>query len=77
MDGLVMKKPGRCAATVSSQETRLCSLATSICAAHHSGCQHKKGAGFALTRLATLRQNISVRECVRGETVLAQPMTSE
>jgi hypothetical protein len=67
MDGLVIKKLWRYAATVSSQETRLCSLASSISAAHHSGCQHKKGAGFALTRLATLRHNNLVRECVHDE----------
>jgi hypothetical protein len=30
-----------------------------------------------LTRLATLSQNISVREYVHGEKVLTQPMTSE
>jgi hypothetical protein len=77
MDGLVIKKLWRCAATISSQETRLCSLVSSICAARHSSHQHKKGAGFALTRLATLRHNNWVRECVHGEKVLAQPMTSE
>jgi hypothetical protein len=72
-----MKKLGRGAATVSSKESWLCGLVSSICAARHSHREHKKGAGFALTRLATLRQNISVRECVHGEKVLAQPMTSE
>jgi hypothetical protein len=39
--------------------------------------QHKKRAGLALTRLATLRHNHPVREYVHGERVLAQPMTSE
>jgi hypothetical protein len=29
--------------------------------------QHKKGAGIALTRLAALRHNNFVRECVHGE----------
>jgi hypothetical protein len=72
-----MKKLGRCAATVSSQETRLCFLVSSIGAARHSSYQHKKGAGFALTRLATLRHNNLVRECVHREKVLAQPMMSE
>jgi hypothetical protein len=73
-----MKKLGAVRqATVSSQETRLCFLPSSIGAAHHSSGAHKKGAGFALTRLATLRHNICVRECVHCEKVLAQPMTSE
>ena len=65
--GLVMTTLGRCAATVSSQETRLCFLASSICVARHSGCRYKKGAGVALTRLATLRHNNLVRECVHDE----------
>jgi hypothetical protein len=38
---------------------------------------HKKGASVSLTRLAALRHNNFVRECVHGERVLAQPMTSE
>jgi hypothetical protein len=74
---LVMKKPGRCAATIFSQESRLCFVVSSICTAHHSSCQHKKGAGLALTRSATLRHNDFVRERVHGEEVLTQPMTSE
>jgi hypothetical protein len=37
----------------------------------------KKGAGIALTRLATLRHNQMVREYVHCGKVLAQPMTSE
>jgi len=39
---------------------------------------HKKGAGVALTRLATLRHNNFnfVRECVHCERSLAQPMPS-
>jgi hypothetical protein len=69
MDGLVMKKLERCATIVSSQGSRLCSLVSSICAARHSSHERKKRAGFALTRLAALRQNISVRECVHGERV--------
>ena len=81
MDGLVIKKLWRCTATNLSQETRLRSLVPSIgaaiCAANHSGHQHKKGAGFALTRLATLRHNHRVREYLHDEKVLAQPMTSE
>jgi hypothetical protein len=77
MDGLVIKKLKCCAATVSWQESRPCSLVSSICAARHSSHKHKKRAGFALTRLATLSQNISVREYVHGEKVLTQPMTSE
>jgi len=39
--------------------------------------QLKKGAGLALTRLAALRHNNSVRECVHDDKVLAQPMMSE
>jgi hypothetical protein len=77
MDGLVIRKLGCCAVTVSSQEIGLCSLVSSIDAARHSSYPHKKGAGFALTRLATLRHNNSVRECVHREKVLTQPMTSE
>jgi hypothetical protein len=76
MDGLVIKKPWRCAVTSRRQETRLCSRVSSIRAANHSGHQHKKGAGFALTRLATLRHNHRVREYLHDEKVLAQPMTS-
>jgi hypothetical protein len=72
-----MKKLERYAVTVALQETRLRFLVSSIGAAHHSSRQHKKGAGFALTRLATLRHNNLVRECVHCEKVLAQPMTSE
>jgi hypothetical protein len=60
-----------------SQESILCSIVSSMCGARHSSHKHKKRAGFALTRLATLRHNISVRECVHDERVLAQPMTSE
>jgi hypothetical protein len=37
----------------------------------------KKGAGIALTRLATPSHNQIVREYVHGGKVLAQPMTSE
>ena len=43
MDGLVMTTLWRCAATTFSQESRLCFLESSICTAHHSCCQHKKG----------------------------------
>jgi hypothetical protein len=77
MDGLVMTTLGRCAATISSQESRLCSLVSSIHAARQSCYPHKKGAGLALTRLPTLRHNNFVREHVHGEKVLTQPMTSE
>jgi hypothetical protein len=63
------------------QQTRLrflvSSISAAIRAARHSGYQHKKGAGFALTRLATLRHNHRVREYLHYEKVLAQPMTSE
>ncbi len=42
MDGLVMTTLGRWAATISSQESRLCSLVSSIYAARHSCYSHKK-----------------------------------
>src|SRR5882724_6103268 len=77
MDGLLIRKLGRCAATDPSREDRFHPLVSSIGTARHSCYPHKKGAGFALTRLATLRHNNLVRECVHGERVLAQPMTSE
>ena len=77
MDGLVMTTLGRCAATIASQENRLCSVVSSIYAALHSCCSHKKGAGLTLTRPLTLRHNNFAREHVHGEKVLTQPMMSE
>jgi hypothetical protein len=76
MDGLVMKKLGHCVANVVVRKQALFPL-SSIGTARHSCCQRKKGARFALTRLATLRHNNLVRKRVHDERVLAQPMVSE
>jgi hypothetical protein len=56
----------------------ICHLESSNCIARHLCCTvHKKGASLTLTSPVTLRHNRFVRECVHGEKVLAQPMTSE
>jgi hypothetical protein len=56
----------------------ICHLVSSGSAARLLCCTVlKKGAGIALTRLATLRHNQTVREYVHCEKVLAQPMASE
>lgn len=77
MDGFLMKKLRRCVAIISPQEGRPVTSYHQLCCASFVLPQHKKGAGPALTRLATLRHNELVRECVHCEIVLAQPMTSE
>src|SRR5258708_34968519 len=80
MDGFFISKPGSCTAIISSQESRTLHHPSSM---HHQAAlraiwamAHKKAAGLALTRLATLRHNNLVRECVHNERVFAQPMTS-
>jgi hypothetical protein len=55
-------------AIISSQEALDVHLVSSKRAARHlRGAMHKKGAGLALTRLATLRHNNAVRKYVHGE----------
>jgi hypothetical protein len=78
MDGFFIKRPGSCAANYLIAAMSICHLVSSICTARHLCCAvHKKGARIALTSPATLRHNHFVRECVHGERVLTQPMTSE
>ena len=79
MDGLVIKQLRDLQATmISSQETStLLPCIVNLRCASFGLRRIKKVLASALTRLATLRHNIFVRECVHGERVLAQPMTSE
>jgi hypothetical protein len=68
MDGLFIRQTQGCAAIISSQEALDVHLVSpkQRCATF-ARRQHKKAAGFALTRLPTLRHYIPVRKYVHGE----------
>jgi hypothetical protein len=77
MDGFLIARPGRFRGNYLTASSSICHLALSVRAARHLCCAMlKKGAGLALTTLATLRHNTFVHQYVHCESVLAQPMTS-
>jgi len=77
MDGFFIRSPQAARQLSHRKKVGLSRLIVNPPCASFGLPAHKKGAGFSLTRLATLRHYAPVREYVHDERVLAQPMTPE